>query len=167
MSAQLDLYAVSAIAETAALSKAPSVAELKEAIQGAWIGVQLYCSRERFRWGILRWHRKAIIVREWRRMQRICLDNAARYPHLNEYSKRAADYAAQRAWLAAHDLPQEVVDYDPTELLHGIEYNWCPRSEPDALDRIALENMFSVEDRIGKDRLREAGWIVDDVEASP
>lgn len=159
MSAQLDLYA--------ARGKAPSGEELKEAIQSAWIGVQLYCTRERFRWGILRWHRKAIIDREWRAMQRICLDNAARYPQLAECGKRAADYAAKRAWLETHELPHEVVDYDPTERLHGVEYDWCPRSEPDALDRIALENMFSVEDRIGKDRLRAAGWIVDDVEASP
>lgn len=143
----------------------PSVEDLNEALQSAWIGVQLYCTRERFRWGILRWHRKAIIVREWRQLQRICLENAARY-HLDEYRKRAADYAAQIAWVEAHELPQQVVDYDPTERLHGIEYDWCPRSEPNALDRIALENMFSVEDRIGKDRLRAAGWIVDDVEAS-
>ncbi len=145
---------------------APSNSELKEAIQGSWIRVQQYCSRERFRWGILRWHRKGLILSEWGELERLCRENAARHPELREYPKLAADYAAKRTWVESNDLPKEVIDYDPTTRLHGIEFDWCPRSEPDALDRIALANMFEVEDRIGKDALRAAGWIVD-VEAPP
>jgi hypothetical protein len=136
-----------------ARGKAPSVEELNFALTGQWIRVQLYCSRERFRWGILRWHRKALIRAEWAELERIWRgrDDA-----------RADGWAQKLAWLESNDLPQAVIEFDPTERLHGIDYDWCPRSEPDALDRIALANMFSVEDRIGRDRLRAAGWIVDD-----
>lgn len=92
---------------------------------------------------------RAEILDTWLRVQLYCTPEKFR--------------ATQRAWIERNNLPRELLDYDPAARTHGVDYDWCPRNEPDALDRIALENAYFVEDRIGKDRLRAAGWIVDPV----
>lgn len=90
---------------------------------------------------------KSEILDAWLRLQLYCTPERFR--------------ATQRAWIERNHLPRELLDYDPAARTHGVEYDWCPRSEPDALDRIALDNAFSVEDRLGKECLRRAGWRVD------